>query len=215
MKEQFGKEFSKEWARFIKKEQLSEKQTEQFLQYMIMLDKERRKINVTTITDPQDVVAYHFRDSLRLRDFFNVEELKTICDIGTGGGFPGIPLKILFPHLALVLIEVNNKKVRFLQDVIQKLELKDCEISTLDWRTFLRKTSYKIDLFCARALLHSEELIRMFKPSCPYKDADLVYWATKLWRPEKKVEPFFKREYYYTVGDKRRKLVAFGIKKST
>ena len=70
----------------------------------------------------------------------DLNKVKVIVDVGSGAGFPGIPLKILFPHLGIILIEVNKKKQRFLQTVIRILELKDIEVCGLDWRTFLRKT---------------------------------------------------------------------------
>ena len=125
-------------------------------------------------------MQYHFIDSLIVANYIDLTTIKSIADVGTGGGFPGIPLKILYPHLSMTLIEVTEKKIRFLENVVAQLGLSSVEIVNLDWRTFLRKTSSPIDLFVSRASLHSDELLKMFKPSCVYKQATLVYWAQLL-----------------------------------
>lgn len=82
----------------------------------------------------------------------------------------------------------------------------------MDWRTFLRKTKYPIDLFTARASLHTDELIRMFKPSCLYNKSGLVYWASKEWHLSAIEEPFFSKEVTYTVKNRQRKLIFFARK---
>ena len=161
-----------------------------------------------------------------------------MVDVGSGAGFPGLPLKIMMDGcqcppsealasedtrvedllgnpvqgVTLVLMEVSKKKQEFLRAVISELGLENVEIVDIDWRTFLRKTSYEIDLFLARASLQPEELLRMFKPGSPYKHATLIYWAAKQWEAEQKVALFVKREEPYTVGDKKRKLVFFALK---
>jgi 16S rRNA G527 N7-methylase RsmG len=108
-----------------------------------------------------------------------------------------------------MLIEVNHKKIEFLSTVIQELGLENVTISDLDWRTFLRTTNDSIDLFLARASLHTDELVRLFKPSSPYKEAQLIYWASKDWEPGKKDAPFVKKEYSYTLGNKKRRYILF------
>jgi len=198
------------WQQFLKKEELSSEQEKQFADYLLLLLEWSEKINLTTITTPSAVVKYHFQDSLYVDHNIDVATIKTICDVGTGGGFPALPLKIKYPHLRVILIEVNNKKINFLEEVIAKLTLENVEIYPEDWRTFLRKTDDEIDLFVSRASLHTDELIRMFKPSSPYKDAQLVYWAAEQWVPTKFEQPFVKKEVPYSTGPKKRKLVFFG-----
>ena len=200
------------WQEFSAQEKLSKQQAEQFAVYLDMLIEWTTKINLTAITEPEKIVLYHFQDSLRAGHAVDFSTIKAISDIGAGEGFPGIPLQIKYPQVALVLIEVNNKKIMFLQEVIQALQLQDVDVYPLDWRTFLRKTSYEIDLFLARASLQPEELLRMFKPGSPYKHATLIYWAAKQWEAEQKLVPFVEREEPYTVGDKKRKLVFFALK---
>jgi 16S rRNA (guanine(527)-N(7))-methyltransferase RsmG len=197
------------WQQFLKKEELSPQQEKQFADYLLLLIEWSEKINLTTITTPSAVVKYHFQDSLYVNRSIDFSAIKTICDVGTGGGFPALPLKIKYPHLRVILIEVNNKKINFLEEVIAKLGLENVEIYPEDWRTFLRKTDDTIDLFFSRASLHTDELIRMFKPSSPYKDAQLIYWAATQWEPTKFEKVFVKKEVAYSIGQKKRKLVFF------
>lgn len=200
------------WDTFISLEKLSDKQSQQFHAYMDLLIEWNKKMNLTAITDVPGIVAYHFQDSLRVADFVDVTASKGAADIGTGAGFPGIPIKIKYPTLPMILIEVNNKKITFLNEVIKQLGLKGIVVSNLDWRTFLRKTSYTVDMFFARASLQPKELMRMFKPSCHYKDAQLVYWVSQGWQADKKIEPFVKKKEVYTVEARERQLIFFGNK---
>lgn len=203
--------FAKEWGEFVVREQLTEQQADQFKLYMRMLKIQSSIINLTTITGPRNILAYHFRDSLQLQHAVDMKSIHSLCDVGTGGGFPGIPLKILFPRVQLTLIEVNKKKICFLESMIQELELDCCRVCPLDWRTFLRKTEYEIDLFCVRAALQPEELIRMFKPSCFYKGSRLVYWASSEWNPGPRVQPFVQGEQPYRINRRNLKLVFLGL----
>lgn len=197
------------WRVFCKREELSAEQAQQFERYLGLLLEWNKKFNLTAITEPEDVIAFHFSDSLRLDRYTDMKSIAGLCDVGTGAGFPGIPLKIKYPHLHVVLLEVNLKKVSFLNYVIGQLGLKNIEVSTLDWRTFLRSSSYQLDLFCARASLHTDELLRLFKGGCQYKNAKLVYFASKNWRPEEKEKPFIEKMETYSVMEKPRVFVFF------
>ncbi|HBY06035.1 TPA: 16S rRNA (guanine(527)-N(7))-methyltransferase RsmG [Candidatus Dependentiae bacterium] len=198
-----------DWQNFKREASLTEQQLAQFQQYYELLIEWNRVHNLTTITDLKEVIHYHFLDSLLLGKFVDFSTLSAIADIGTGAGFPGLPLKIKYPHLSVVLIEVTEKKRQFLRVVCEALGLENVEIEALDWRTFLRKTSYHIDLFCARASLQPEELIFMLKPSSPYRDATLVYWAANDWQSLPKEAPLILKEELYRVGARWRKYVFF------
>ena len=195
------------WLNFSEKAELNPEQLNQFKIFYQMLKDTNEIHNLTSRTDLDFVIDYHFLDSLALGNAKDMNDVNFICDIGTGGGFPGLPLKIMYPHLKMVLIEVVNKKIWFLENVIKALNLSDIEIYDQDWRTFLRKTDYPIELFCCRASLQPSELIRAFKPSSTYKDSTIVYWASESWKPEDDVNPFIENKFSYHIDSKKRFLV--------
>lgn len=102
---------------------LSLRQIEQFCRYYELLAEWNKVMNLTAITEEQDVVTKHFTDSLTLVKVLELGELSVI-DVGTGAGFPGIPLKIAFPQLQVTLLDSLNKRVKFLQLVCEELGLK-------------------------------------------------------------------------------------------
>jgi 16S rRNA (guanine527-N7)-methyltransferase len=198
----------------INKYALTAEQAIKFERYLGLLIEWNKKFNLTAITDPDAIITHHFDDSLALAQHIDFNTINCTADIGTGAGFPGIPLKILFPHLTTVLIEVNNKKRTFLAHIIKELALDNVILYPLDWRTFLRATNYPIDYFFARASLQPEELVRIFKPTSPYKEATLVYWASQHWVSNKPEAPFIKTEIPYTLNaTTQRKFIFFKQKK--
>jgi len=200
------------YADFAKSEGLEPKQLEQFQDYVNILREWNEKFNLTAITSVTGIVKQHFQDSLVLKQFIDLKKVNSIADIGAGAGFPSIPLKIAFPNLKIYLIEVNQKKQKFLNFIINRFNLKDIEIIDLDWRTLLRKTNFEIDYFVTKAALREVELIRMFKPSCHYKNSKLVYWVNQDWVAYPKAQEYILQENVYRLGKKERKLVFMGIK---
>lgn len=201
----------KVWADFCTEESITEAQLELFKQYEALLTDWNKRMNLTAIHGLSETVHRHFSDSIALRKSIDLSQVNSIVDVGSGAGFPGVPLKIMFPDLRVVLIEVNRKKQRFLKTVIQALELTDIEVCDIDWRTFLRTTEGEIDYFLARASLDPVELCRMFKPGCSYKNSKLIYWATSDWEPDEKIQKFVKEEFFYTLKRKKRKFVLMGL----
>lgn len=188
---------------------LSDKQLQDLKTYAHMLQAWNKKINVTALDDIQDIVNFHFQDSLEIAHHVDFTKIQMIADVGSGGGFPGLPLKILFDHLQLVIIEVNHKKLDFLKAVVAELGIEGVQFFDLDWRTFLRKIALPIDLFLARASLQPEELLRIFKPQSTYGHARLIYWASQHWQADTVSMQFLNGDVPYEVGGKQRRYIFF------
>ena len=197
------------WGSFVGRFSLTEKQQEQFLSYLSYLVQENQKFNITSITSFENIVADHFTDALALSEKMDLTACKSLIDVGTGGGLPGVPLKIMYPDIDLLLIEVNQKKVAFLQEVAVLLGLKNVEVCDLDWRSFLRGYDQEPDLVIARASLSVEELQRMFKGSSSLRHATLAYWASKYWNASTREAVYLDREESYSVDHKSRRLIFF------
>lgn len=106
---------------------LSEKQLEQFRIYYEMLVEKNKVMNLTGITEWDEVLEKHFLDSISLIRAIDLSNEIRVIDMGTGAGFPGLPLKIAFPNLKITLADSLNKRVKFLQDVIDELGLENIE----------------------------------------------------------------------------------------
>lgn len=119
-------EFYKEIRNTLKEIELTENQIEQFYNYMNGILKWNKSINVTSITDEKMFIVKHFADSLTINRF--VEDKKTLIDIGTGAGFPGIPLKIVNKDLKVTLIDSVNKKLNIIRDITADFNLENLEI---------------------------------------------------------------------------------------
>ena len=105
------------------KVEISQKQADNFYKYMELLLEWNKKMNLTAITEPEEVILKHFVDSLTIIPYLNEEN--TILDVGTGAGFPGIPLKILEEDKKFTLLDSLNKRTKFLNEVINQLGLEN------------------------------------------------------------------------------------------
>ena len=131
---------------------LNEFQLKQLHDYYLLLIEWNQKINLTRITDEEDVYLKHFFDSLTLYKIMDLKQEITMCDVGSGAGFPGIVLKIVFPNLNIVLIDSLNKRIKFLNEVIDTLQLKNIESIHCRMEDFSRKNRNKFDVVVSRAV---------------------------------------------------------------
>ncbi|ATZ16944.1 16S rRNA (guanine527-N7)-methyltransferase [Williamsoniiplasma luminosum] len=132
----------------------------QLNQYYDFLVSENEKYNLTRITSENEVFEKHFLDSLLFTQEINLEN-QTIADIGTGPGFPGVVLKIFFPNLKITLIESNNKKVLFLKQLINLLNLKDIDVVDQRAEVFSIEHQEEFDLVISRAVAYLDIILEI------------------------------------------------------
>lgn len=138
----------------VKEEQL--KQLEIYLQLLIEWN---QKINLTAIVEPEQIYLKHFYDSLTLNKIISLEKQSHLCDIGTGAGFPGIVIKIFFPHIQVTLVDSLQKRITFLKLVIETLGLEKIEAVHARAEEFAKNNKEQYDLVTARAVAHLSLLL--------------------------------------------------------
>ena len=102
---------------------LSDSQIEQLMKYKLLLQEWNNKINLTAITEEKDVITKHFLDCMTINNAIDMNKQKSVIDIGTGAGFPGLVIKIVFPNIEVTLVDSLNKRITFLEQVINELGL--------------------------------------------------------------------------------------------
>ena len=150
------------------KEQLvfTETMYNNFITYKDLIKSWNKKINLTAITDDEEIIKKHFIDSIKVFRFNYFREAKNIIDIGTGGGFPGIPIKIVNENINMVLLDSLNKRINFLNEVIKQLKLSN--IQTIHGRAedFSQDKNYreKFDIATSRAVANLTVLSELCLP---------------------------------------------------
>lgn len=172
--------------------ELSDTQLNQFNTYYEMLIEKNKVLNLTAITEYEDVVLKHFVDSAALIHIANhnpeihkmlYSEGTRLLDLGTGAGFPGVPLKILLPNLDITLMDSLNKRLVFLDEVIAKLGLKSIKTVHARAEEFARKEDYReqYDFVVSRAVARMSTLtefcfayVKKGGYFCPYKSGEAI-----------------------------------------
>lgn len=146
---------------------ITENQLNQLEKFYELLISWNEKINLTRITKKEDVYLKHFYDSLTLIKTIDLTQDVSLCDVGTGAGFPGVVLKIVFPNLKITLIDSLQKRINYLNEVIKELNLQNIEAIHTRAEDYARKNRETYDIVTARAVANlkiiSELCIPMLK----------------------------------------------------
>lgn len=161
---------------------LSEKQINQFIRYYELLVEWNEKINLTAITEYDEVMKKHFIDSISLIKAIDLRKPLSVIDVGTGAGFPGLALKIAFPDLKVTLLDSLNKRILFLNTVIQELGLQD--VSTVHGRAedFAKENLLreKFDICVSRAVANLATLSEYCLPYVKVGGSFISYKSEKI-----------------------------------
>lgn len=164
-KKRFEEEMSKKSK--ILGVRFSVEQIEQFYKYMNLLIEWNEKMNLTAITEPKEIILKHFIDSITILKY--IDDNSKLVDVGTGAGFPGVPLSIMNPTLKITLVDSLNKRLIFLQEVVKELNLKNIEIVHARAEEFGQNKNCreKFDIATSRAVANlatlSEYLVPLVK----------------------------------------------------
>lgn len=158
--EEFKEEWTKKYPESANK--IAEEQMQKFFSYMELLLEWNQKMNLTAITDPKEIILKHFIDSMTISPY--IEEEKKVIDVGTGAGFPGIPLAIICPNTSFTLIDALNKRISFLKEVVTKLQLSNVVVEHARAEDFAKENREKYDIATSRAVANLPVLLEYLLP---------------------------------------------------
>ena len=157
---------------------LIDENRDKFSLYYDFLVSENEKYNLTAITEKKEVYIKHFLDSILMDKVVNLNEKIKICDVGSGAGFPGIPLKICYPNIDLTIIEPTKKRVNFLTMLCDKLDIK-VNIINARAEDVASELEENYDIVTARAVANTNVLLELLTKLCK------VNWKLVLYKGEK------------------------------
>ena len=168
---------------------IEEAHADQFLRYLIHLVEWNNSINITAIVDPNEIIIKHFIDSLTALVTTSFPKNSLVLDVGSGGGFPGIPIKIMRSDIRLVLVEPVQKKCSFLNSVIGLLKLQDVSLFNGTIEQYARwPLRHTIDVVVIRALKYNK--IQMHVPALLTTNGKIILYRTETLNKEEIGEDF-------------------------
>ena len=159
-------EFEQELTNNSKKinEEITGNQAKDFYKYMLLLLEWNQKMNLTAITDEKEIIYKHFIDSISINKY--IKNANNIMDVGTGAGFPGIPLKLLNKDINFILVDSLNKRINFLEEVKEQLKIEKIELIHYRVEDLAKNKKYreKIDVVVSRAVANLSVLLEYMLP---------------------------------------------------
>ena len=191
--------------------ELTEHQLEQFKTYYEMLIEKNKVMNLTAITEKDEVIDKHFIDSISLNKAVDTTKPLKILDLGTGAGFPGIPLKIAYPNLTITLLDSLNKRIKFLQEVIEELGLQEIEGIHGRAEDFAKQPAYReqYDLCVSRAVAN---LATLSEYCLPYVKEGGCFISYKSGAVEEEVNQ--SKKAIAELGGRIKEVIAFTLPKT-
>ena len=202
----------------------TEEQLQKFYEYMNMLIEWNKKINLTAIIEPKEIILKHFIDSLTILKYVNDNE--KMLDVGTGAGFPGIPIKIMNSNMEITLLDSLNKRINFLNEVINKLKLKNISAIHSRIEDYGKNNKYreKYDIVTSRAVANLATLSEYMLPMLKIKGKSICMKGSDIKEEVKNSKRAIDilggeivniEELVLPKSDNRRKLIIIEKKKNT